>query len=344
MSLTPRGLLTALIAVLRFALGLVVWVASVTLLGLFALEFVHAPRLETTALVRLAHRLADADIRMVSRWFGLSWPSAGRINYAPLGIAVAIWIAKGILDSVLQRLDYIVRRTFKASSRSGLSAPRADGADGALSMRKLDAESEHHRGILLKRYREIEGALKSSSRKPCTFLSIDIVGSTKMKVGERPTAVAATFQAYEEMVRNTFDSYSVWKQTWTPDGVMACFLDRDLGVSAGQRVLAELERFNRDENQLRTPIEVRCGLNDGDVVIFEDSQLEKIADHAIDVAGHMQKHANINALWLSTEVFERLENKGGFVPVEAEVDGFSVVEWTPMAEAVGAPGESDRPG
>ncbi|MGC8486067.1 MAG: hypothetical protein ACP5O6_10640 [Candidatus Baltobacteraceae bacterium] len=344
MSFTPRGILLALIAVLRFALGLAVWVASVVLLGLFALEFVHAPRLEATALVKLAHRLADGDIRIVSRWFGLSWPSPTRINYAPLGIAIAIWIAKGILDSILQRLDYIVRRTFKASTRSGLGVPRGEGADGALSLRRLDAESEHHRSILLKRYREIEGALKSSSRKPCTFLSIDIVGSTKMKVGERATAVAATFQAYEEMVRNTFDSYSVWKQTWTPDGVMACFLDRDLGVAAGQRVLAALAPFNRDENQLRTPIEVRCGLNDGEVVIFEDSQLEKVADHAIDVAGHMQKHADINALWLSTEVFERLENKSGFNPVEAEVDGFAVMEWKPTAEEAAAPGESDRAG
>ncbi len=344
MSLTPRGILIAVIAVLRFALGLAVSAASIVLLVLFALEFVHAPRLETTALVKLGHRLADGDIRIVSRWFGLNWPSPGRINYAPLGIAIAFWIVKGIGDSILQRLDYIVRRTFKVSTRSGLSAPRGDGADGGLSMRKLDAESEHHRGILLKRYREIEGALKSSSRKPCTFLSIDIVGSTKMKVGERPTAVAATFQAYEEMVRNTFESYSVWKQTWTPDGVMACFLDRDLGVAAGQRVLAALEPFNRDENQLRTPIEVRCGLNDGDVVIFEDSQLEKVADHAIDVAGHMQKHADINALWLSTEVFERLEKKSGFKPIKAEVDGFSVVEWKPSPGEAEAPGESDRAG
>ncbi len=344
MSLTPRGILLAVIAVLRFALGLLVWVASVVLLGLFALEFVHAPHLATTALVKLAHRLADADIRIVSRWFGLSWPSGARISYVPLGMAVAIWIAKGILDSVLQRLDYIVRHTWKASTRSGLRAMHADGADGGISMRKLDAESEHHRSILLKRYREIEGALKSSSRKPCTFLSIDIVGSTKMKVGERPTAVAATFQAYEEMVRNTFDSYSVWKQTWTPDGVMACFLDRDLGVAAGQRVLSELEPFNRNENQLRTPIEVRCGLNDGEVVIFEDSQLEKVADHAIDVAGHMQKHADINALWLSNEVFGRMENKSGFVPVEAEVDGFSVMEWKPSAGDQAPPGESDQAG
>lgn len=344
MSLSLRSVLIALISLLRFLLGVAVLLVSIGLLGLFALQLVHAPHLQTTALVRLMHRILDPYIRIVSGWFGLAWPSGARINYAPAGIAVAVWIVKGIVDSVLQRLDFIVRRMFKASSRTGLKRP-GEAGDGQSISRKLNAESAHHREILLKRYREIEGALKSSSRKQCTFLSIDVVGSTKMKVGERATAVAATFQAYEELVRNVFESYSVWKQTWTPDGVMACFLDRELGVAAAQQVLIGLAKFNADENQLRTPFEVRCGLNDGDVLIFDDSQLEKVADHAIDVAGHMQKHADIDALWISAQVYGQLDHKENFRPVQAEVDGLAVYEWKPITEVDAAPpGESDRPG
>jgi len=112
---------------------------------------------------------------------------------------------------------------------------------------------------------------------------------------------------------------------------MACFLDRELAVAAAQRILADLIEFNRSKNQMRTPIEVRCGLNDGEVSIFEDSQLEKIADHSIDVAGHMQKHANEGSLWLSDEVFQTLQNKSGFTSTGAQVDGFSAYEWKPRS-------------
>ena len=50
--------------------------------------------------------------------------------------------------------------------------------------------------VLLKGYREIEDALKTSARKHCTFLSIDVVGSTQMKrrwsCGPRSPIVAAS--------------------------------------------------------------------------------------------------------------------------------------------------------
>jgi len=127
--------------------------------------------------------------------------------------------------------------------------------------------------------------------------------------------------------------------------VMSCFLDRELGVAAAQQVLSSLGKFNADENQMRMPFEVRCGLNEGEVLIFDDSQLEKVADRTIDVAGHMQKFAAVNTLWLSADVYGKLEHKENFQPVESEVDGFAVFEWKPTLGAVeNRPGESDHPG
>jgi class 3 adenylate cyclase len=158
---------------------------------------------------------------------------------------------------------------------------------------------------------------------------MDVVGSTKMKVDERPTAIAATFQAYEELVKKNFAAYGVWKQTWTPDGVMACFLDTTLAVSAAQAILGGLAAFNADHNQLRSPFHVRAGLNVGEVSIFEDSALEKVADHAIDVAGHMQKYAGEDALWLSEEVLGTLASRDGFVATGTEVDGLPAFAWRP---------------
>jgi class 3 adenylate cyclase len=108
---------------------------------------------------------------------------------------------------------------------------------------------------------------------------------------------------------------------------MVCYLDVRHAVVAAQRVLKGLKALNTNLNELGQPFRLRCGLNEGDVIIFEDSRLEKVADHAIDVAGHMQKNARPNSLWLSSEVYDHLEEKSGFHPAHARVDGFEVLEW-----------------
>ncbi|GAC1390685.1 MAG: hypothetical protein NVSMB31_07820 [Vulcanimicrobiaceae bacterium] len=333
MSVTVRNILLQLLAIVRFVLSLALTICALTFLALFILQFVHGSNaVLNSSLVAKLHAYADPSIRRISSMAGMHWPSKN-INAVPLVLAIVVWIFTGVIDGLLHRADFRVRTVFKEKvKRAGLTSLEDDGL-AAASGSKLKAETEQHREVLLKRQREIEEALKSAGRKHCTFLSIDVVGSTGMKVGENETAIAATFQAYEELVRSTFESCSVWKQTWTPDGVMACFLDRDLAVAAAQRILAELIDFNQSKSQMHTAFEVRCGLNDGEVSIFEDSQLEKIADHSIDVAGHMQKHANEGSLWLSDGVYGALQNKSGFTPTGTQVDGFSAYEWKPRSVA-----------
>ncbi len=108
---------------------------------------------------------------------------------------------------------------------------------------------------------------------------------------------------------------------------MVCYLDVHPAVDAAQRVLKGLEGFNHNLNELAHPFRACCGVNEGDVIIFEGSKLQKVADRVIDVAGHMQKNASPNSLWLSSEVYDRLEEKPGFHPANAQVDGFAVFEW-----------------
>ncbi len=324
MPLTARSIVLGLLAFVRTIVSVVGVLAALAYVGLFVLELVHLHNLALNPfVVRVAHLLAPS-ILAVSHWFGWRWPSGQTANWAPLLLAVGVAIARSLIDGALDRLDTALQRSWKPAAPRG-----ADTAQANASRYALSAQSESDRTLLLKRYREIEDALKSTARKSCTFLSIDVVGSTEMKRGERETAIAATFQAYEEMVRRIFAQYRVWKDTWTPDGVMACFLDRDLAVAAAQQVLVALAAFNASENQLRTPIAVRCGLNEGEVVIFEDSALEKVADHVIDVAGHMQKHAGADALQISDAVYARLAKPEGFAATGRDVDGFATYEWAP---------------
>lgn len=331
-----RSVLLALVAAVRFVINLG---CSLLALGYLAILLIELAPIPTTLshnlmMLRVDHALTPS-IRFVSGSFGWHWPrTTSAPNFAPLLLAIAAVVVRTILDSIFQRVDVALHRMLKGSA----PALRARAAATATQPSRLSAESERERAALLKRYREIEDALKSSSRKTCTFLSIDVVGSTQMKVGERKTAIDATFQAYEELVRETFDRYGVWKETWTPDGVMACFLDRDLAVNAAKEILSGLAQFNRESNQLRTPIAVRCGLNEGEVTIFDDSALEKVADHVIDVAGHMQKHAGEDALQISDEVYARLRSTDGFTATGRDVDGYQTYEWKPpVAEAAPAP-------
>lgn len=297
-----------------------------TLIGifliLFGLQFSHPPDLDDTWVVGLIRDLGDPLISGLGSLFGLHWPTPGYLSYLPLIACVAAWGIKVLFDEVFRQ----VNRYMKPPQKPKLLTTEGLAEVGG-------PESEKARTDLLKKYQEIEKALKTAKRKRCTFLSIDVVGSTQMKVGkDLDTEVRPTFHSYEEMLRKIFarDQFDAWKQAWTPDGVMVCFLDLDLAVRAAQKIVQALKPFNEEENKLGVPFRVRAGLNVGEVPIFEDSQLEKIADRVIDVAGHMQKHGTPDTLWVSSEVYEALKDKSGFRPLDdVVVDGYNVYEWSP---------------
>jgi len=299
--------------------------AIATPLVLFGLQFPHSEKLDKLRLVASLHRFGDPVIAEVGSLFRIAWPPASSKSLLPLFVAFVIWLIKIGVDEILLQGHRLAGRLIRA--------PQLVGAETALPVGEFEqsaisADSERARGELLKRYREIEYALKRAKRKRGTFLSVDVVGSTQMKVGERETDVAATFQAYIEMLKRIFEQYGAWKVAWTPDGVMVCFLQVDLAVGAAQRLLQSLKHFNETESRLRTPFRVRCGLHLGEVPIFEDSKLENVADRVIDVAGHMQKQGTVNTLWLSSEVYQALGEKTDFRPNGQSVDGYEVYEWS----------------
>lgn len=240
----------------------------------------------------------------------------------PLGVSVISFVLRYVVVGQIRKM----RNSMEEQQAETLFEAKRTPS-GKISQGIEMADSEESREKLLRDLRDIEKKLKWSVKKRCTFLSIDVVGSTAMKQGKSQTDIAASFQAYEETLRKIFDKFGVWKQAWTPDGVMTCFLQRDLAVAAGIRVLQTLKKFNETDNRLGVPFTVRCGINEGEVAIYDDSKLEKVADHVIDVAGHMQKHCEVNCLWLSDEVYNNLVDKQGWRSTDHVVDGCKVYEW-----------------
>lgn len=315
------------------------WALTIIIGGfivLFGLQFAHAPKLDTWIVVVQLHRSGDPVLTEIGSWAGVIWPPPPlNWGFLPLVVALLTWLLKVMVEAGFQRL----LDTLGASLEGKTGEKKEDTLISQLHGRPAD--SKRSREDLLKRYRELESALKSSSRKRCAFLSIDVVGSTKMKQGETDTAIAATFQAYEELLNRVFAEHGAWKVAWTPDGVMVCFLQLDLAVAAGQAVLKGLKEFNATENKLRTSFRVRCGLNEGEVAIYEDSKLEKVADHVIDVAGHMQKEAAQNTLWLGKDIYDTLGDKSGFTATNSVVDDLNVYEWNPEPRRARASGVAE---
>jgi class 3 adenylate cyclase len=297
-------LLDAIHRIVAFVLG----VAIVLCFLYYAVSFVHAPRISDLAGVALLHHFGDPA---VARVVGALHAPAVK-PYVPLVLAFVAYLLVMAVNGVFA----LVHRALWAR------APLPKTQTAALA-----ADSEEAREELVRKYREIDQALKEAKRKRCTFLSIDVVGSTHMKEGEDEVAITASFKAYEDLLKRTFLVNRAWKQAWTPDGVMICFLDREKALASAKAILEKLDAFNSRDNKLKMPFHVRCGMNEGDVAIFEDTNLEKIADQVIDVAGHMQKYAAADAIWLSEDLYNALDDRTGFGPADAEVDGLRVYAW-----------------
>ena len=300
--------------------------AAGVFLVLFGLQFPHSEQWDRARLIGLFHQMGDPLVVMALIWIRSMWSDFSFACYLPLGFGLGGLVVR----SGMKKAFAPMLRALRPERRS---ANRATPAPMVFSDMEIEAgvavDSERARRYLVKRYKEIESALLGAKRRQCTFLSIDVAGSTRMKENERELPVTVTFQAYMKMLEDVFTLHSAWKMAWTPDGVMVCFLDTDLAVAAAQAVLRRLRTFNRTENLLRSRISVRCGLHEGEVPIFEDSKLEMVVHQVLDVTGHMQKHANPDTLWVSAEVVERLEEQEGFRPASKQVDGHQVFEWSP---------------
>jgi class 3 adenylate cyclase len=307
---------------------------------LFVLEFPHPAKWDGLWLTAQLHALGDPLLVRVMIWAGdLYSPLISVSEYFALALAVAGWYSRKGVNAFFPPMLAALRKRPRP-----VYVPQDPPLISEAEEQEIArVNSERARRRLLQRYQEIADALKGAGRKRCAFLSVDVAGSTQMKESEQEMAVTVTFQAYMQMLEDIFVRYGAWKQSWTPDGVMACFLDADLAVAAGQAVLRSLRKFNLTQNLLRSRIAVRCGVNAGEVPIFEDSKLEKIAHRVIDVTGHLQKHASPNTLWLSAEVVNRLGDKSGFRAVEKQVDGHRVYEWSPRVSLVEPPKPALQP-
>lgn len=229
-----------------------------------------------------------------------------------------------VLAFVVSRVFSRLRRHFAAAAY--VSGGTSDAAAGAGVGQSAIAGGVKSRAVLLEIMAEAKKKLETMQRD-LAFLSIDVVGSTDMKIGEDQTQIEIDFRNYKKFIDEAIAANGALTTAWTPDGVMICFPTADAAVTTAQNVIAGLQRFNKNVKTMRANFRVRCGVNAGAVYYDRSIPMEQMSDRVIDVAGHMQKYALPNTVALAKPALAKLTKREGFKATGKEVDGYEVYQW-----------------
>jgi len=302
------------VAIVTMFLPLAMFFYMVVGAGLIRNQFVDG-----TAIWNLTKTVVTPFLTFAENVFTFR-PVVNGWNFMLLGLGAAAIVARQIVLIPFDRAEHWARtRWVKATTKAQGKSATTTAAPAAVADRLS----------LLRQYSEAQKAL-SKGQRHLAFLSIDVVGSTAMKRNEDKLLIEHAFVEYRKFVERTLRTHNLWKVSYTPDGTMAAFYSADDAVAAAKQLLHELPWFNDGVHKLQTPFSVRCGVNSGEVIFPDDKTVDQVTDFVIDLAGHMQKYAAPNALWLAKEVLEELQEKNGFKLVSTqEVDGRVTYEWLP---------------
>jgi hypothetical protein len=244
---------------------------------------------------------------------------------------IPLKLSDGMVRGIIVVLAFVVSRVFSRLRRHFAALAFAEAAAsaeaaGATAGQSVIAGGVKSRAVLLEIMAEAQKKLETMQRD-LAFLSIDVVGSTDMKIGEDQTQIEIDFRSYKKFIEEAIAANGALTTAWTPDGVMICFPTVDAAVTAAQSVIAGLQRFNKNVKTIRANFRVRCGVNAGPVYYDRSIPMEQMSDRVIDVAGHMQKYALPNTVALAKPAMAKLTKKDGFKPAGKEVDGFEVYQW-----------------
>jgi class 3 adenylate cyclase/tRNA A-37 threonylcarbamoyl transferase component Bud32 len=295
--------------------------------------------LENASSYAWVAKIQEYDARLTGAVRGMVPTKVGNFDLARLVLIGVAYALSRLLEAVAnvwskKIADGDLKKRFDAFKKSsGLSDNSKAVASIKKKMEQLAPDDAKSREDLIRLMVETRKKLDSMSRE-LAFLSIDVVGSTDMKLGEDKAFVEHDFREYKKLVETAMENQGALKSAWTPDGVMICFGTVDDAIRAAREVLLELARFNREVKSVKTQFRVRCGINAGNVHYEKSQRMEEMSDRVIDVAGHMQKYAAADTIFIAQEVLDRGSESEGFRPTGQKVDGYEVAHWkAPSADA-----------
>src|SRR5258706_3320780 len=318
---------------LRVLVRLLRVVSGLLLVGIVLLLIpLGLPYLENATSFGWVRQMQDIDGRLTGALKSVIPTKVGAYDLARLILIALVYAVSRVLEAVSvtwgkKIADGEVKRRYDSFKKS-VGLPENSKALVSIK-KKMDAlqpGDAKSREDLIKLMVETRKKLDSMARE-LAFLSIDVVGSTDMKLGEDKAFVEHDFKEYKKLVETAMENQAALKSAWTPDGVMICFSTTDDAIRAAREVLSDLERFNREVKTVKTQFRVRCGVNAGQVHYEKSQRMEEMSDRVIDVAGHMQKYAAADTIFIAREVLEKSSETEGFRPTDQKVDGFQVFHW-----------------
>lgn len=327
----PTSPLVFLLFGVRKILGVAVFALVVVLIGPKLFLLFDNPKNATIAAVLFDGRdyILKNAVPVLKRYVPTNIAGADRSDWILIGLAVIITMLVG---SLAQRSQMALNRRLLRKSaqawrrKEGVQAGSKLDRELETTLRFAESGKTVNRQELLRLFADTKKKLDSFG-KEVAFLAIDVVGSAAMKTGEDPAAVQYDFEEYRKLVERIFRARGVLKQAWTPDGVMACFSHVEDACQAGKDVIKSLKAFNREVKVSKADFAVRCGVNAGTVYFDDATPLETISDRVIDVAGHMQKHAEANTVLIARKIIEPLRQVGEFQHTTRVVDGYEASVW-----------------
>lgn len=174
------------------------------------------------------------------------------------------------------------------------------GAAGGLALRRFAEYVRRKLGVkdpgeerreLLRQLVEIHDRLRAEERS-VAFLSLDIVGSTKMKQAADPLSVEFTFTEYHKFVEAAARRFGGQVHSTAGDGVTCAFPHPTQAFRAAKFIQGGLIELSTVHNKIGKPIRLRAGIHTGTVMTAADQDITKVSfAHVIDVAAHVQKLA-----------------------------------------------------
>lgn len=183
---------------------------------------------------------------------------------------------------------------------------------------------------LLKQLNHLQDKL-SSGLQFMTFLSVDIVGSTRMKETADPLSIEYTFNEYYEFVTRVVQKYGGRLHSTAGDGLTCAFEHPQHAFAAAKNIQAGIIELNALRNRIGIPLVLRCGIHVGPVMTPQGGDVKSVNfAHVIDIASHLQKAAPPGGIAISDAAVAQIT--GGAVSVGRErVSAMDVgaFVWTP---------------
>lgn len=192
-------------------------------------------------------------------------------------------------------------------------------------------DAAEERQALVQQLMDIQDRLKQEEMR-ATFLSLDVVGSTRMKTENDALSVEFTFSEYHRFIEALASRHGGQIHSTAGDGVICVFDEPNHAFDAGRAMLGGLFEFNTFRNRLTSPIELRAGLHTGTVSAPGNDASRVDFAHVIDMAAHLQKDAEPGTMAVSREAALGLPRGLDSVgPDRLMVDGFEAALWRPRS-------------